>query len=102
DGAADPRRRATAAPPAKGAPPPCLPSNRRSAVLLAFLELEPDLHLRLELADLAAGDVRALLADLQPLQVADRLARPPHRLPHRVVEALLRRAHQLDRLVRAA
>ncbi|MBW3628647.1 MAG: SDR family oxidoreductase, partial [Gemmatimonadetes bacterium] len=52
-----------------------------------------------EIADVAlAAEIRALLQHFQPLQPANRLARPLHRHPNRLIETVRRYAHQIDGL----
>jgi hypothetical protein len=77
-----------------------LSAPRALVVLRArFLALVPDADLHLELAHLRSVQVGPLVEQLQPLQSAHAARRAPHRRAHRLVEALRRHAHQLERPV---
>src|SRR5690606_5042600 len=71
-------------------------TDRRGA---SVLEREADPQRHLPVRDLAVGDMAARLGDLEPLDVADRLAGLGDGTLHGVVAARGRRAGELDELV---
>src|SRR6185369_5600081 len=64
------------------------------------LHSEPDLHRDLKVADVAVDDVAANLGDFEPVEIAERLARPRDPVANRLLDALGRCPHHLGHLVR--
>ncbi len=61
-----------------------------------ILEFERDVHLRLILPSVDAGDFHADLVDLRPVDVVERRLRAVHRVVDRVFDTVLTRADEGD------